>query len=135
LIRRLRPYGLLMLSLVIIGLRTLHLVASRTPGQVLAVQLLNGLAFPAFWVAGVSYADADAPPGMTTTAQGLFGAVVAGIGTALGGLVGGPLLESSGGQGLFSVFGVAVLAAAAIAMLIQARLGAEPRTSPGVADG
>jgi PPP family 3-phenylpropionic acid transporter len=122
LIKRLKPYGLLMLSMVVCGLRMLLFAASRTPGSILFVQIFNGLTFAAFWVAGVSYADENAPAGMSTTAQGLFGAMVFGLGMAVGGLIGGPLLTSVGGRGLYAVFGAAVLATVAIVALIQKRV-------------
>jgi PPP family 3-phenylpropionic acid transporter len=117
---------------VVTGIRLLLFAASGTPSLVLFIQLLNGLTFPAMWVAGVSYADENAPAGMSTTAQGLFGAMVLGFGAAVGGFIGGPLLESMGGRGLYLVFGVVVLATVAIVTLIQRRLPAEQKTSPHV---
>jgi PPP family 3-phenylpropionic acid transporter len=122
LIKRLRPDGLLVLSMVITGLRMLLFAACRTPSSVLFVQLLGGLTFPAFWVAGVSYADENAPAGMRTTALGLFNATAMGFGMAVGGFIGGPLLTSVGGRGLYAVFAAAVLATVAIAALIEGRL-------------
>jgi PPP family 3-phenylpropionic acid transporter len=134
LIKRLKSYRLLMLAMVLTGIRLLFYAASGIPGLVLFIQLLNGLTFPTMWVAGVAYADENAPAGMKTTAQGLFGAMVMGVGMAVGGLIGGSLLESIGGRGLYLVFGVIVLATVAIAALIQRYLPAE-QTSPDVATG
>ena len=125
LIKRLGAYRLLMLSMVITGLRMVLFAASGTPGLVLVLQLLNGLTFPAMWVAGVSYADEHAPAGMRATAQGLFNATAMGFGMAVGGFIGGPLLASLGGRGLYLVFGAVVLAIVATVALIQKRLPSE----------
>jgi len=128
LIRRFKAYGLLMLSLGVIGLRMVLFAASGTPGLVLFIQLLNGLTFPVMWVAGVSYADENAPAGMSTTAQGLFSSMVMGFGMAVGGFIGGLLLESVGGRGLYLAFGLAVLAVVAIAVPISRRLPVSPQS-------
>ena len=132
LIKRLKPYGLLMLSMAFIGLRFLLLAASGTLGLVLVIQLLNGLTIPAMWVAGVSYADENAPLGMSATVQGLFNAMFLGFGLAVGGFIGGLLLEGAGGRGLYFFFGVAVLTIVVIVALIQRRLLAEQQIAPSV---
>ena len=88
-----------------------------------------GLTFPAMWVAGVSYADENAPAGMSTTAQGIFSAMVMGFGTAVGGFIGGPLLASTGGRGLYFAFGAAVLIITAVVALAHQRLPAEEKGS------
>jgi PPP family 3-phenylpropionic acid transporter len=129
LIKRLKPYGLLVVTIVVAGIRLLLLAASGTPSLVFFIQLLNGLTFPAMWVAGVSYADENAPAGMSTTAQGLLSAAVS-AGSAVGGFLGGLLLENVGGRGLYLVFGVVALATTAVAALIHRRLHAGQRTSP-----
>ena len=125
LIKRLKPYGLLMLSMVVTGLRMVLFATSGTANMILAFQLLNGLTFPIMWVAGVSYADENAPPGMSATVQGLFSAMVLGFGTAVGGFTGGLLLGSLGGRGLYFVFGVTVLTLVFIVALVHRRLPAE----------
>ncbi len=127
LILRFGAYGLLMLSLVISGLRLILLAFTSLPVLVLFIQLLGGMTFPATWLAGVSYADAYAPEGMRATAQGLFGAMVFGFGTAVGGFLGGPLLEEQGGRGLFLVFGIVVLVTTTIVALFSRQLLRRPR--------
>lgn len=124
LIKLLNSYRLLVLAMVISGIRLLLYAVSGTYTVVLFVQLLNGLTFPIMWVAGVSYADENAPAGMSATTQGLFSAMVLGIGNAVGGFMGGLLLESLGGHGLYLVFGVIVLVTVAIVTLLHRRLPA-----------
>ena len=124
LLRRLKAHGLLVLAMTVTGVRLLLYAALNFPAGVLLFQLLNGLTFPAAWVAGVSYADENAPAGMSATAQGLFGATVFGFGAAAGGFIGGLLLESAGGRGMYFVFGAMVLVSVAIITLIERRLPA-----------
>jgi PPP family 3-phenylpropionic acid transporter len=110
-----------MLAMIVTGVRLLLYAVSGSPALVVFIQLLNGLSFPAMWMAGVAYADENAPAGMGATAQGMFGAMVMGFGAAVGGFVGGPLLENMGGRGLYLVFGVVVLAIVGFAALMRKR--------------
>ena len=129
LIRRFKAYGLLMLSMVVTGLRLLLFATAGTPSAILVIQLLNGLTFPAMWVAGVSYAYEKASADMSSTAQGLFTAMVFGVGSAVGGFIGGLLLESIGGRGLYYIFGIVVLAIVGIVGLVHRRLPVEQMPS------
>jgi MFS transporter, PPP family, 3-phenylpropionic acid transporter len=127
LLQRFTANGLLRLAMIISGVRLILLAVVRTPEAALLLQLINGLTFPAMWIAGVAYADQYAPPGMRSTAQGLFGAMVFGLGLAIGGFVGGPILESWGGQAVLLVFGIVVLITVAVVALLQWRWFAAPR--------
>jgi PPP family 3-phenylpropionic acid transporter len=115
LMRRLGSYRLLLLALVLMGLRSLLYAAVSTPLMVLGVQVIAGMMFPAMWLAGVSYADENAPVGLKSSAQGLFGAMTFGVGAAVSGFLAGPLLESIGGRGMFLVFGMIILVGVGIA--------------------
>jgi MFS transporter, PPP family, 3-phenylpropionic acid transporter len=119
LVRRFKPFRLLMLAMVFTGLRLLAFAAAGTPALVLVVQLFNGLAFPIMWMAGVSYANENAPSGLSATAQGMFSAMVFGFGTAVGGFAGGPLMENIGGRGTYNVFGLSVLAIVILVAFLQ----------------
>ncbi len=130
LLRRLKPHGLFMVSMGITSLRLLLFAAASAPWMAVAVNVLNGFTFPMMWLAGVAWANRNAPEGMTATAQGIFGAVVFGIGSAVGGFLGGPLLENLGGRGMYLVFGVIVLAVTAIVALLELRLPKENSGDP-----
>ncbi len=125
LVKRFGSQGLLMLSLVLIGLRSLLYALVSAPFAVLIVQMLGGTVFPALWLAGVTYADEHAPPGLKSTAQGLFGAMTFGFGSAVAGFVGGPLLESIGGRGMFLVFGLFILGGIGLIEIVKRLLPVE----------
>lgn len=131
LIRWLKPHRMFMLAMTVIGIRLLLLAFCSTSTLVLLVLLLCGFAFSAMWIAGVAYANQRAPEGMSATAQGLFGAMVVGFGTAVGGFLGGVLLESLGGRGMYLIFGSIVLATVMIAALLEMRLPPERRVAAG----
>jgi PPP family 3-phenylpropionic acid transporter len=133
LLRWLKPSGLLFFAVLMTALRMVLYAVSATPEFVLVFQLLNGLTFPALWLAGVAYADRHAPAGRSASAQGMFGTMVFGVGPAVGGFIGGPLLESIGGRGLFLVFAVVVLVTLAIVALLQKRLPPEPQPAREIA--
>ncbi len=114
-VRKFGSYGLLILSLALFGIRSLLYAVVNTPLLVLVVQAFGGMIFPAMWSAGVSYADENAPAGLKSTAQGLFGAMSFGVGSAFSGFVSGLLLESIGGRGMFLVLGIIILAGLALA--------------------
>lgn len=103
-IKRFNAYTLLAFSIAMTGLRFLLLAAAVNPVFVLLVQLLNGFSHPLFMVAGVTYADEQAPKGFRATAQGLFNTSYGGIGAAIGGFADGLLFESLGGQRDVSCF-------------------------------
>ena len=109
LVKRLGSYSLLLLALVMFGIRSLLYAAVSSPFMVLIVQAFGGMIFPAMWLAGVSYADENAPANLKSSAQGLLGATSFGVGSAVCGFAGGLLLESMGGRGLYLIFGIVIL--------------------------
>ena len=119
LVKRFGSRGLFVLALVMMGIRSLLFVWVSSPLAVLVVQAIGGTIFPAMWLAGVAYADEHAPAGLKSTAQGLFGAVTFGCGSAVGGFFGGLLLESIGGRGLFLVFGLVILVGLGLVELLR----------------
>jgi MFS transporter, PPP family, 3-phenylpropionic acid transporter len=110
LVKRFTAYGLFSISLVLLGVRSLLFGLAGNLFLAIVVQGLGGAIFPAMWSAGVAYADENAPAGLKSTAQGLFGAMTFGFGAAVGGFLGGVMLENIGGRGMFLVFGIIILA-------------------------
>jgi len=119
LVKKFGAYGLLLLALVMLGVRALFYALASTPAMVFVVQAFGGMIFPAMWTAGVSYADENAPIGLKSSAQGLFGAVTFGVGSAISGFIAGPLLESIGGRGMFLAFGMIIFVGLAVAEVIR----------------
>lgn len=130
LIKRFNSYGLYMMSMFITGLRMILFAVFNSPGMILIIQLLNGVTFATMWIAGVTYADENTSPGLSATAQGLFNAMVLGIGNAVGGFVGGLLLERIGGAGLYLVFGVATLLIVSAIAILHPRLVSNLKAAP-----
>ncbi len=119
LLKRFKAYGLLLMAMLVTGLRLLLYGVLNFQTGILVFQLLNGMTFPLFWVAGVSYANEISPEGMKATAQGLFGAMAVGFGAAAGGLAGGLLLGSIGGRGLFLSIGVFTLLSLLVIFFVE----------------
>lgn len=118
-LKRFNPRDLLLLALLVVGARLLLYSASSQGWQILLIQLIHGLTFPIIWVAGVSYADRVAPPGLSASAQGMFGSTLMGIGAALGGLLAGILLQSLGSAGMYLAIGLGLVAVALFFLLMR----------------
>jgi PPP family 3-phenylpropionic acid transporter len=119
---RLKPRGLLILSMIATMVRLFLYAIFVTETGILVFQLINGFTFAALWVAGVSYVNEIAPPGLSATAQGVFGATVFGFGAAGGGLLGGILLERVGGPLMYAIFGALLLVALIVYILTEKQL-------------
>jgi PPP family 3-phenylpropionic acid transporter len=130
LVKRFGSYSLLTLTLAMFGVRALLYAAVSTPAMVLVVQVFGGMIFPAMWTAGVSYADEHAPAGLKSTAQGLFGAMAFGVGSAVSGFIAGPLLANIGGRGMFLVIGMIIFVGLGIAEAIRRFFPEKGKLSP-----
>ncbi len=102
--RFLRRYGsrrLLIAALAVTSVRLFLNSVITVPELVLLPQLLHGITFSLFLVAGVTYAQEIAPEGMGATAQSIFTSTNMGIGGIVGALLGGYLYELFGIQQMF----------------------------------
>jgi PPP family 3-phenylpropionic acid transporter len=129
-VKRIESFNLLFFSMVMTGVRLLLFSVANGPGLVLFAQLLNGFAYPVTWVAGVSFADENAPEGLRSTAQGLFSGTSMGFGSAVGGFTGGMIIANIGGRGLNLVFGGIVFAVLIIVWLLWKVMSSRNMISP-----
>jgi len=126
-LKKLGARGLLLLGLASMALRCGLYGLVNVPWGALTIQLLQFVTFPILWVAGVSYANENAPAGMGATAQSIFNSAFMGIGSAAGGFFGGVLLQYLGVQNMFLTFGLVMLLAALIFGVLQCRqLASQP---------
>jgi PPP family 3-phenylpropionic acid transporter len=122
LLTRFKPRGLMILAMAATGVRLLFYALFDSLTGILVFQLLNGLTFPALWVAGVSYANDNAPAGLSATTQSVFGTMIFGFGAAAGGFLGGILLEKLGGQMMYAIFGALTLIMLAFYIFLEPRI-------------
>jgi PPP family 3-phenylpropionic acid transporter len=122
LLAKLKPHGMLILSMIATMVRLFLYATLVTKTGILVFQLINGITFASLWVAGVSYINEIAPPGLSATAQGIFGATVFGFGAAGGGFLGAILLERVGGANMYAIFGALMLAALVVYLVLERQL-------------
>lgn len=119
LLKKLTSKGMLFIILAATGVRSLVYFMAGSTAVLMAAQLLHGFTFPALVLAGVSYASENAPPGLSATAQGVFGAVFMGVGAATASLLGGILIDGLGAAGMFGAFSLAILASLVIFLVVD----------------
>ena len=123
--------GLLVLGVMMYVVRAMALSYVNVPWMILVTQLFHGLTFSAMWVAGVSYADEIAPPGLGATAQGLLSSVFMGIATAVGAFAGGVLYQDFGGASMYRTMSISVAVSVFIFLFISWRFNQrEPTPIP-----
>jgi PPP family 3-phenylpropionic acid transporter len=118
LLKNREPYHLLIAGLCLTGFRLCLLGLVSNFWLILLIQPLGGLAYIVIWLAGVAYANEHTPENLSSTAQGLFSAMIFGIGSAAGGLLGGLLLETMRVQSIYLLLGIGVFIAVLVINLM-----------------
>jgi PPP family 3-phenylpropionic acid transporter len=113
--------GLFIFGTMMYVVRAMALSFIQVPWIILITQLFHGLTFSAMWVAGVSYADEIAPPGLGATAQGLLSGVFMGISAATGAILGGILYQDFGGAIMYRTMAIVVAVSILIFFAAQRR--------------
>lgn len=121
-LRRFKGRGLILIAVSVYIIRLLLYVFIATPETILAIQLLHGFTSPAIWAAGVSYVADMAPPGLGTTAQGIFQGVMMGLGSATGSYLGGLVLQYAGPQTMFLVYAGILFCALLLFAFLEERI-------------
>jgi len=106
LIKKYKSRGLLILAVILGGVRCFLYAITDFPQALLIIQLLHGFTFPLFWIAGVTYVAENSVAGFGATMQAVFGASLTGFGMAVGGILGGFLIDLVGLEIMFIVFGL-----------------------------
>lgn len=125
LLRRFGSSKMIALALAFTSVRNLAMGVVSDPWLVLPISLLHGPSFAVLWAAGVADADAAAPRGLGATAQALFSGMMFGLGSALGGFLGGPAYETIGFAALYSLLGW--LALGMLVVFVAARFAGRRR--------
>lgn len=109
LIRRWGARRLMAVSITVYALRAFLVSLVKVPETILLIQVLHGATFALLIGAGVTLADEMSPKGLSATGQGLFSAMMGGVGVATGALLGGWLYEHLGGPATFQIMsGIAI---------------------------
>lgn len=98
--------GLLMIAFIMFAIRWMLLSFVHTPFWALTIQLLHGPSFASFLVGSVTFIQERTPEGLNTTALAFFNPVTYGLGSIVGSLLGGYLLDKVGMSVLFQIFSV-----------------------------
>ena len=90
---------------------------------VLLVEPLHGLTFGLAWAVGTAFVKESAPPGLEATMQSLFQSSYFGLGTGLGGLMGGWVYDSFSPAACFAAAAAVIAVCGLAAGVVDAALG------------
>jgi MFS transporter, PPP family, 3-phenylpropionic acid transporter len=121
LLRKLTAKRMLILGVFMMGVRCLLISLMVDPRMALLVQMMHGLTFSMIWIAGVSYTNEIAPPGMGATAQALFSATQFGLGNGIGALLGSQVYAAFGPVILYRSAAVSALCGFIFLLVISMR--------------
>jgi PPP family 3-phenylpropionic acid transporter len=114
-LRRFAPTTLLRFAVLLGVPRWLGTALLPWPWMIVALQVVHGVSFGAFWLAVVALLAKRAPQAIQTSAQTLLSAEVGGLGALFAAAGGGLVLARAGGRTMFLVdAAVAVLAVLAV---------------------
>ena len=122
---RIRPEHVLLASVALAIPRWALMAILTEPLFIVLVNVLHGITFGMFWIAGVALMSERAPPEVATSAQGLLALAVGGIGSSMG-VMGASWIATT--WGTVAMYHVATLVG--ILALACAALAVRPRRIP-----
>jgi PPP family 3-phenylpropionic acid transporter len=120
--RRLGPERLLATACAVSAVRWTAIALVTSPVALVLLQTLHALSFGGFYMSAVLLVDAESPPGLRSSAQGVFGSLCFGVAAAVGLSLAGFVERRAGFR---AVFGVAA-AASVLATLAASALRRGP---------
>jgi PPP family 3-phenylpropionic acid transporter len=129
LLSRLRSERALAVAFAVAALRWLVLSAVTSRAALVAQAPLHAITFGLYWASATTLVRDYTGPRTSAAGQGLLGAAVT-VGTILGNVYGGPLLERGGGQLVYACAAGIAAVAAALATVHALALGRSRRASP-----
>ncbi|MEJ2706378.1 MAG: major facilitator superfamily domain-containing protein 6 [Anaerolineales bacterium] len=118
-VRKVGSGGLLKIAFFAFIVRWLLLSLIRTPVLALIVQVLHGITFGGYLIGSVTYINDRAAEGIRTTALAIFNLTGFGVGSILGSLLGGFVVEVGGTVWLFRMLSLVALAGFGVFLLSQ----------------
>ena len=130
LLRRFAPTTLLRFAVILGVPRWLGTALLPWPWMIVALQVVHGVSFGAFWIAVVALLAKRAPHAIQTSAQTLLSAAVGGLGALLAAAGGGLVLARAGGRAMFLVDAVVAVLAVLVVWRVPRGDYSQSRTNP-----
>jgi PPP family 3-phenylpropionic acid transporter len=131
-LRRWGAVSVLRLSFAAGVVRWALMAVVRSAPALVAVSLLHGLTFGAFYVAAVAFMSERVPSERRASGQALFAAVTFGVGGIAGFALSGAGYQALGGHGLFAAAAVVELGALGLSTMLGRRRLARGGERPNV---
>jgi PPP family 3-phenylpropionic acid transporter len=116
---RIAPRFVLLGAFLASALRWAGMAAATSPPAIIALSLLHGMTFGAFYVAAVAFVAIRVPDTLRASGQALMTSVTFGLGGLLGYISAGAAYDWLGGHRLFAVSAAAELVPAVLILLVR----------------
>jgi MFS transporter, PPP family, 3-phenylpropionic acid transporter len=129
-VERTSPRRVLLVAFLASAVRWAGMVAADSAPAIVALSLLHGMTFGAFYVAAVAFVSSRVPEQLRASGQALMTSVTFGLGGLLGYLSAGTAYDWLGGQRLFAVSAVGEFVPALLILLVRETDGPGRKPTP-----